>query len=58
MDVWHYHLESTENSEVLQGGGGGLNYSNNNAMYLMLLTQNDAVGTVEVFKLGNLYMHE
>lgn len=41
MDVWHYHLESTENSEDLQGGGGGLNYSNKNTPYLMLLTQND-----------------
>lgn len=41
MDVWHYHLETTENWEDLQGGGGGLNYSNKNAMYLMVLTYND-----------------
>lgn len=41
MDVWHYHLETTENWEDLQGGGGGLNYSNKNAVYSMVLTYND-----------------
>ena len=56
MDVWHYHLETMENGEDLQGGGGGLNYSNKNAVYLMFLRYND--GTVEMLKLGNSYMHE
>ena len=56
MDVWHYHLETMENGEDLQGGGGGLNYSNKNAVYLMFLRYND--GTVEMLKLGNSYLHE